>query len=824
MLEYDEILKINKHLFPFGDYAARLLSSIFEASLFCFENRNDYTKLYKSINKYFDWIIKTPFADRRIDLHLKEGLHEHSLDVARLSRLTVQAFKEAQDQNEYYFTSPLNVLYHALSIPDFPQSYAYSLAICRTLLFIRFKVHPKHKNLPENWVPFDTDEIKSALIHFRRFTLKNDNFDLGTSDPVKLMVAHFLAMKGILRLRFGTVNEVPIESTNGKIKIIKKYFKSCDVNGGHDNYDKLFEFRLSSDYTDLPDASEILNELCGIPIPIRGADTIFFGGLRTSDDSSLVISISGKAGTGKTSLGLALAANLSPFNTLCYYISLEESAEDLNNRIGSLVPDYLQRLSIFNETISDWFKAEKVKIPEGESKIIAFKDTYIDAINHLVKSNSIAPDKKSIPSICPLIVVIDSITGLLGNNFKYENYSTLNEFISECRKLGVIVILISGNELPAESKIDYLVDIVIQTDYENTGKFDKKPQRVLQLLKTRHQISRPGSHLFHLSGAEGFRISPQLPSQLDRKQNIKRPIHNKRLINNILNLPLEDKKIFEKTLNYQKFVDIFKGSQILIHGQGSSGKAGLGLKILMSPFIKDDKLNDFLNRKIDFNSREYKHKILVVSFLYPKEYYINLENRISTLFTSQSKNKAAIYPNLIEPEIQHITFYPGFLSPEDFINKVSRYLDTAIQNGEPYTGILLDGIHNVFLQFPLLQERDMVWPMLYNMLLKYKLTIVTTFTTFNIEDEKTSKNYDLFLRGHAPVLHAMVQATDYYLYLEPSPANDVLEYILSIKSAINQKVPNYSIKWDRNSLIIENQKFSSQKSITFPDSINEKNP
>ena len=244
----------------------------------------------------------------------------------------------------------------------------------------------------------------------------------------------------------------------------------------------------------------------------------------------------------------------------------------------------------------------------------------------------------------------------------------------------------------------------------------------------------------------------------------------------------------------------------------------------MSPFIKDDKLNDFLNRKIDFNSREYKHKILVVSFLYPKEYYINLENRISTLFTSQSKNKAAIYPNLIEPEIQHITFYPGFLSPEDFINKVSRYLDTAIQNGEPYTGILLDGIHNVFLQFPLLQERDMVWPMLYNMLLKYKLTIVTTFTTFNIEDEKTSKNYDLFLRGHAPVLHAMVQATDYYLYLEPSPANDVLEYILSIKSAINQKVPNYSIKWDRNSLIIENQKFSSQKSITFPDSINEKNP
>lgn len=51
-----------------------------------------------------------------------------------------------------------------------------------------------------------------------------------------------------------------------------------------------------------------------------------------------------------------------------------------------------------------------------------------------------------------------------------------------------------------------------------------------------------------------------------------------------------------------------------------------------------------------------------------------------------------------------ITLYPGGLGAEDFIAKVENALAAAEFRGIPYTGVLLDGIHNVFIQYPLLEN------------------------------------------------------------------------------------------------------------------------
>jgi len=160
------------------------------------------------------------------------------------------------------------------------------------------------------------------------------------------------------------------------------------------------------------------------------------------------------------------------------------------------------------------------------------------------------------------------------------------------------------------------------------------------------------------------------------------------------------------------------------------------------------------------------------------------------------------------------------LSPEDFINKVTRKLDAAILEGEPFSGILLDGMHNVFLQFKILQERDMVWPLLYSILSRYNLTVVTTFTNFSFNNSLTenslSPDYLYLQKGQTPFLHVVVKATDHYFLLEEtsvklSREDDNIEkrYLIKPVMSIKQEIkPKTFLMWDKHKALI--RKFNGE--------------
>lgn len=163
--------------------------------------------------------------------------------------------------------------------------------------------------------------------------------------------------------------------------------------------------------------------------------------------------------------------------------------------------------------------------------------------------------------------------------------------------------------------------------------------------------------------------------------------------------------------------------------------------------------------------------------------------------------------------LDFLELYPGYLTPQDFLNKVTRKLDEADLKGQPYTGVLIDGLHNVFLQFEKLQENNMVWPMLYNILSRYNLTVISTFTNFSLNDKlididfadknqlvhQAVPDHLLLQKGMAPFLHALVKASDYYLFMEQltSIADGSKRYLLAVKGAINQAVPEEFLEWDR---------------------------
>lgn len=743
-------------------------------------SKDCFSKVKKAFN--FKNIKSYPYKARGINRHLSAD---------RMAMLTCQLFESATKHGSkkanktLFLPSPLQIILQCLTVPTEPHSDAYALSTCRSYLFSQLHTYPETYLAPISSEKFSPMELRSEYETLRKYTRHRDS-----RPPVKkktyLVLSHFLAMRGALLLRFGTDsrNKAPLSESATKVarlefcKRKRLFHESDDVPGLNP------EFRLSNRYQDLFSFDEIFNQILGIPVPIRGFHTIFQGALKTSSDGSLVVHVSGAPGTGKTSFALALSASLASLGSTCYYMSSEESIEDLKIRVSSLIPEYLKSTSLYKSSIDKWFFPRKINLSSSDTN--QFRENNIDQIKSLVKGARAEMDEDDIPTICPLVVVIDSITGLIEQG-EGANYSELEHLVSACRDIGVVVVLLSGEDLRNSKSLDYLVDSVICLKLKDTDNITSKPRRVLELLKTRQQSSRPGSHIFHIDGNKGVRVSPQLASQIDKRQNEIKHLPDVDSLIHTFNICNEkDTKIFSTKPRFRN-LDLYEKSQILLHGLGSSGKAALGLKILTMPIIRRHMLP------------KYPSRVLVLSFLYPPAYY-------DEILVSLNRLRANIYPRLAQdPELECIYFYPGFITPEDFVGKVSRAIEIAQLSGAPFTGILIDGLHNVFLQFPMLQESTMVWPMLYNLLSRVGITTVSTFTTFEIgEGEESHLSEGVHYRKHEPFLHALVQASDFKIRLMPAEGStDSAKHPIQIDNVINQSKPRKTLRWNSADLVIE---------------------
>lgn len=811
---------------PYGEIFYPLLKSIHNALLYCvaFEKtygRNkelaeDDTELENIFRPFEKWFAKG------VNKHLSKGLSKRSKRdhiYSRLAKLTILSYKDSQKISTspnfkgLTLPSPLAILLNALTVPSEPQSFAYSYLLCRSMLFSLFELHPKHEdgNDYEHLSEFEEKHILESIASFRnhikiqlRWPDKRAS-DSSISARTNFLVGHILSLKGISHFWF---------SNESDLREFCTFDNRTSYTTLRDKYRKpKYRFRISDSFIDLPDPGEIINLLFGVPLPVRGADTLFLGGLKKTASGALVVSLSGKPGVGKTSIALSLAALLSPLNTKCLYISLEEEKEDLNRRLVTLIPEYLKELSIYRDVDDQnnkWFFPYKIERNVTIEQLTLILDKLRADLFQQIKGSDI---KHTIPAVCPVYIVIDNINELAEGYVRnsIESYQQIENLIIECRKMGGIVFLISAEDVPDKLRLDYLVDVSILVKQAGTDTQFVKPTRIFQLNKTRHQISRQGSHVFHLTRAAGFRISPQIPSQMDKKENLKKLLPDKSKAIVTLNILEENDKPIE-VISYLK---IYPDSQILIHGMGSAGKAGLALKILHTPPIKrpsryikmsdyeeTEWIKEYINSS-DFSTYSHKRKVLVVSFLYPKEYYDELEDKkivpaLERIFKGIKNRKTTL-----------LTFFPGYLSAEDFINKIIRHLDQAILEGEPFTGILLDGLHNVFLQFKNLQDNDMVWPLLYGILARYNLTVVSTFTNFRVNQHLDTnlsfliEDQQIMQKGLTPLLHSMVKASDFYISLEETFEETAKPiYKIKIKSSVDQTPPPNILAWDRQKLSI----------------------
>jgi hypothetical protein len=171
-------------------------------------------------------------------------------------------------------------------------------------------------------------------------------------------------------------------------------------------------------------------------------------------------------------------------------------------------------------------------------------------------------------------------------------------------------------------------------------------------------------------------------------------------------------------------------------------------------------------------------------------------------------------PPINKRDYEVLHFYPGYLNPEDMASKIMRRLDAAELEGAPFNGVMIDGIHNVFLQFPRLESREMVWPMVYDLLRRRDLTVVTTHTNITVhESGDPEEDYDLNIRKARPLLHAILQGADFFIglneevgscgYEDNKDCNENSErhYVIRVHMAQGQPNPRGKIYWHREEYV-----------------------
>jgi len=715
------------------------------------------TEKLRNVSKLHNNVRSDLLKGLSISEHSNELVQQGATRISRIIKNAVEAtFEESTRPSEAItFPSPYQLITDFLTIPEHPGSRAYSVLTMRTVLFQRFKAMPMTV-LNHHYDEFTVQDLETSYNSLltsmqeryrSRGQDKIDDIKLRPNtrlrDRVSGILRHYLAMTGVMYLRF---KGFPGQK-GGPAKTVLQLSKACNL---HDP-NIPFEFTRPAYLKAPTEFGEIVNGLWGIPLPIRGADTIFRGGLTFASRGGLVCALHGGAGSGKTALALGVGAALSGFGIKTLFLTAEEDEADLESRATSLLPSQIRNLPFIPNDPKNWLKIRRFELihEEEEDRLRSLSAEFQRIASALEAQNCANGDEEyAVPLPCSTIVVLDGLheiaTQALFDLKKADSKTITDEFhrfIETCKKLRALVILTTGTDWRADTSLDYLVDVAMHLSHETESDIGSKPHRYLTLSKARHQLCSPGTHGLQIAGDKGVRFTPQMNYQLDRLS-----IWNSRLPFTDVFKPVMQLACHQTDLkliavgsgaavakalkffpNRKAGVELYRGSNIFLNGEGSGGKAGLALKIATSPSF---------NRENPDAPLPKPEKVLVVSFLYPDEYYRNILSRLRTVRGKEYSN----LPDNYEPRMEVMHLYPGHLKPDTLYSKIEWALRASLLSGDPFTTIIIDGIHNVFIQFPEIEKQNLFWPQLFSLLRTRSLTAIITQTLHNCRqfDEKAS--------------------------------------------------------------------------------------
>ena len=222
---------------------------------------------------------------------------------------------------------------------------------------------------------------------------------------------------------------------------------------------------------------------------ITSLDAMFQGGGYTRGSTILV---SGTAGTGKTSLAAAFAAERCRRGERCLFLSYEESSGQLVQNMGSI-----------------GFRFQPM-IKKGLLKIVSTRPSFFGLEMHLLDLY------QTIEEFKPQAVVIDPLTSLIGEGDEREIQSMVTRMIDLLKSKGVtgfftsLVSSSAQNFTSGEVGVSSLIDtwVVVRELEEDAG---KRRIRGLYIVKSRGMGHSSDVHKLVLSD-DGIDLVPMDPA------------------------------------------------------------------------------------------------------------------------------------------------------------------------------------------------------------------------------------------------------------------------------------------------------------------------
>lgn len=586
----------------------------------------------------------------------------------------------------------------------------------------------------------DLDKLYSSMM---KYIAGRDNFSKKPNRAEHFLV-RLISAEGLLDQRLVLSEGVkPMENKPQK-EDIEKVISDTEAMGFDGSYQTFsevlrqkVEYRKAGYLKKFPSVAELANVVFGVPIAIAGFNELLLGGLRQGAGEGTVTLLRGGAGCGKTTLGISIQRSFEALGIPTIFVTSEETHQAIVARRNSVLNIAQKNHSAF---VQDG--AESIILDTIANESNASTSSIFEVVRRMQdKLSKTTPALTGAGQFSRVFIVFDGIHNFLKDN----NHNELAKFITTCRGTNTHVLITSSDDWMLDEGMEYLVDNYLHLSSTTIPNPMPHIERKIELVKTRHQSSLIGKHLMQFQDEGDLLFIPNFSEILKSQSHIISKVPDLKTFSQPFSLELAKGN---GTPHRNALVDLkhFDRSITLVYGRGTSSKTSFCLRLLCSP-------ND--------GEQTYDKKILVVSFLASQKYYHKKAKSFSQKMEPLTGKKSPI-------EVETIHFTPGMITAEEVYSEISNRIAHFSITQRGYSGLLIDGLHNIFVQFPELENHPELWSAIINLVRRVGIKTVITFTDFEVWGARTLTTVDYENLRAKPLLVALSQSVDYGFALVPS--------------------------------------------------------